>query len=59
MISPIDASGLSSVDLAMRLVVAVAMFPASRSRGVMSRVEGAILLASYVSYTVWLISQVK
>jgi cation:H+ antiporter len=57
MIRPIDASGLSRVDLAMMLVVAVAMFPAARSGGVISRVEGGVLLASYAGYTTWLINQ--
>ena len=58
LINPIDTSGLSRVDLATMVVAALAMLPAARSGGVISRLEGAILLVAYVGYTVWLVSQV-
>ncbi len=58
LINPIDTSGLSRVDLATMVVAALAMLPAARSGGVISRLEGAILLVVYVGYTVWLVSQV-
>jgi Ca2+/Na+ antiporter len=40
------------------VVAALAMLPAARSGGVISRLEGAILLVAYVGYTVCLVSQV-
>ncbi len=58
LINPIDTSGLSRVDLATMVVVASAMLPAARSGGVISRLEGAVLLVAYVGYSVWLVSQV-
>lgn len=58
LINPIDTSGLSRVDLATMVVAALAMLPAARSGGVISRLEGAILLVAYVGYTMWLVSQV-
>lgn len=56
LINPIDASGMSRVDLAMMIIMAVAMIPAARTGGKISRLEGAVLLGAYVAYTAWLIS---
>jgi len=57
LINPIDTSGLSRVDLATMVVAALAMLPAARSGGVISRLEGAVLLFAYFGYTVWLVAQ--
>lgn len=57
LINPIDTSGLSRVDLATMVVVALAMLPAARSGGVISRLEGAVLLFAYLGYTAWLVAQ--
>jgi cation:H+ antiporter len=40
LINPIDTSGLSRVDLVTMVVAALAMLPAARSGGVISRLEG-------------------
>ena len=56
-INPIDTSGLSRVDLATMVVAALAMLPAARSGGVISRLEGAVLLFAYFGYTAWLVAQ--
>lgn len=55
LLRPIDASGISKVDLAMMTGVAVALLPLARSGGRVNRWEGAALLALYVAYTVWLV----
>ncbi|MBL9186829.1 MAG: calcium/sodium antiporter [Opitutaceae bacterium] len=55
MLQPIDATGISRVDLAVMLVAAVSLFPLARSGGRISRWEGAALLVLYVAYTIWLI----
>lgn len=57
LINPIDTSGLSRVDLATMVVAALAMLPAARSGGVISRLEGAVLLFAYLGYTAWLVAQ--
>ena len=57
LINPIDTSGLSRVDLATMVVAALAMLPAARSGGVISRLEGAVLLFAYFGYTAWLVAQ--
>jgi cation:H+ antiporter len=56
-IRPIDAPGISLVDLSVMLVIAVALLPLCKSGGKISRTEGAVLLAGYVGYTWWLIAQ--
>ncbi len=58
LIHPIDTSSIGPVDLGVMLAAAVAMLPAARSGGKISRVEGAVLLAGYIAYTVWLISKI-
>ena len=57
LINPIDTSGLSRVDLATMVLAALAMLPAARSGGVISRLEGAVLLFAYFGYTAWLVAQ--
>jgi len=58
LIHPIDTSSIGREDLGVMLAAAVAMLPAARSGGGISRVEGAVLLAGYIAYTVWLISKI-
>lgn len=57
LVRPIDATGLSRIDLAMMVATAVALLPVARSGGRVNRVEGAILLAAYVAYTAWLVAR--
>jgi cation:H+ antiporter len=57
LLQPIQAPGINLVDLAAMLVLAVVLLPLSKSGGKISRGEGAALLAVYVGYTWWLISQ--
>lgn len=57
LVHPIDATGLSRIDLGMMVATAVALLPVARSGGRVNRVEGAILLAVYVAYTVWLVAR--
>ena len=57
LINPIDTSGLSRVDLATMVVAELAMLPAARSGGVISRLEGAVLLFAYFGFTAWLVAQ--
>lgn len=56
LIMPIHAPGISLVDLAVMLVIAVALLPLCKTGGRVSRLEGAVLLGVYVGYTGWLIS---
>jgi cation:H+ antiporter len=55
LLNPIDATGISRVDLGMMVVVAVSLLPLARSGGRINRVEAAALLGVYVVYTAWLI----
>lgn len=57
LVHPIDATGLSRIDLAMMVATAVALLPVARSGGRVNRVEGGVLLAVYVAYTVWLVAR--
>lgn len=57
LVHPIDATGISRVDLGMMVATAVALLPLARSGGRVNRVEGAILLGVYVAYTVWLVAR--
>lgn len=55
LVQPIEVPELAWVDLGVMLVVSVALLPVVRSGGRISRVEGALLLAIYIAYTVWLL----
>jgi cation:H+ antiporter len=57
LVKPLDAPDLSWVDLGMMVAVSVALLPVVRSGSRISRLEGAVLLAVYVGYTVWLLRQ--
>jgi cation:H+ antiporter len=56
-VSPLAAPELAKVDLGVMLLVSVGLLPVVRSGGRISRGEGAVLLAIYVGYTVWLLRQ--
>lgn len=56
-LAPIDASGLSRIDLGMMLLTAIALLPLARTGGRISRLEGAGLLVVYAGYTGYLISR--
>jgi len=56
LIRPLDASGLSWVDLGVMFALAVALLPVARSGGRVNRWEGLVLLLVFVVYTVWLIT---
>ncbi len=57
LVSPIDAPGLEWGDLAVMLIISVALLPLAKSGGRISRREGAVLLAAYVGYTTWLLAR--
>jgi len=55
LVQPLDATGISRIDLGVMLVMAIALLPLAWSGGRVTRLEGAVLLAAYVAYTSWLI----
>lgn len=56
LVQPLDATGISRLDLGVMLVTAIALLPLARSGGRVTRLEGAALLAVYVAYTGWRIA---
>jgi cation:H+ antiporter len=57
LVHPINAPDLAWLDLGVMLLVSVALLPIVRSGGRISRLEGIALLAVYIGYTAWLLSQ--
>lgn len=57
LVRPLDAPDLAGIDLGVMVLVSVALLPVVRSGGRISRGEGAALLAVYVGYTFWLLTQ--
>jgi len=55
LIQPLSGGGLSPVDLAVMIGLAVIMLPVMRTEYTLSRVEGAVLLAIYGSYLAYLL----
>ena len=55
-ISPLSRGEVSWVDLGVMIGVAVVALPLLLTRLRLSRVEGAVLLAIYGVYTVWLLA---
>jgi cation:H+ antiporter len=55
LIVPINAVGISYIDLGIMLLTAIILFPLSRTGFSISRLEGAFLLAGYVFYIYHLI----
>ncbi len=61
LIAPIDAPGVTTVDLGVMLLFTLALFPivfAGRRRRI-GRIEGALLLAGYVGFVAWLAATAK
>ncbi len=56
LLHPLDASGLSWVDLGIMFALAAALLPVARSGGRVNRWEGLVLLLVFVAYTAWLIT---
>ncbi|WP_176013221.1 calcium/sodium antiporter [Victivallis sp. Marseille-Q1083] len=55
LIRPIPAVGLGMVDWGMMLLTAILLLPFMRSKFIISRLEGAILLLLFIGYTTFLI----
>ncbi|HMO66078.1 MAG TPA: calcium/sodium antiporter, partial [Verrucomicrobiota bacterium] len=54
-LQPLSAGGITGVDLAYMLVLAVALLPLMTTRHTLERWEGGLLLASYGVYLWWLL----
>ena len=55
LISPIQAVGISYVDMFLMLGLSIILVPMMRTGMRLNRLEGAILLTAYIAYTVFLI----
>ena len=55
-ITPLQASAINVVDLAVMLGIMVLLWPLLWSKLKLSRIEGSVLLSIYVGYSVWLFS---
>lgn len=55
LITPIKAEGISYVDMILMLVLSIALYPIMKTGMKINRKEGILLLAVYISYTVYLI----
>lgn len=53
-VKPIESAGFNWVDFAMMAFMAVVLLPLAFTGMKISRLEGAVLLAAYASYSVWL-----
>jgi cation:H+ antiporter len=53
LVQPLPMGGIERVDLAVMLLLAVALLPILRTGFVVSRIEGGLLLASYIGYVAW------
>ena len=53
-ISPINSSGVGYIDLSIMMLFAIIILPMSKSGFVLKRFEGAILLAGYFAYIIYL-----
>lgn len=53
MVAPLPQGGISMLDLGVMVGLAVGVLPIMRSGFVVSRLEGGLLLASYVAYVGW------
>lgn len=58
LLSPLDGSDISRLDLGVMLAAAVLLLPLARVRGQIGRIEGILMLATYGGYTWWLIRAV-
>lgn len=55
-VTPMSRGGIGGVDVGMMLALSIVLLPIVRTGFVVSRREGALLLASYVAYVVWRLS---
>ena len=55
LISPIETLGISYVDMILMLCISILLYPMMKTGLKISRKEGAVLLAVYIAYTVYLI----
>jgi cation:H+ antiporter len=55
LLHPIDVPELAWSDLGVMLLVSIGLLPLARSGGRVNRWEGAVLLSTYIGYTVWLL----
>lgn len=55
LISPVDSSGITLVDISVLILTSVLIWPLSRSGSKLSRWEGGILLMVYVGYISYLV----
>ena len=56
-VSDTETGGLAWSDLAVLFVVTVAILPLVRTGGKISRIEGALLLLTFIAYTTWTIQR--
>ncbi|MDH3519979.1 MAG: calcium/sodium antiporter [Myxococcales bacterium] len=55
-VRPLALGGITGIDLGVMLILAVALLVLLHSRTRLARIEGALLLASYLGYVGWLIA---
>lgn len=55
-ISPLEIEGITTIDMAVMLLSVALIWLFSRTRYTVERWEGAVLLAGYLAYLVWLIT---
>lgn len=55
MVTPLDAAGISRLDLGVMLAFALILWPFARRHHRICRLEAFILLAGYVAYVWWLV----
>lgn len=54
LVSPLEVRDVDWIDLGTMVAAALILLPMVRTGSVLSRVEGALLLALYIGYTLWL-----
>lgn len=55
-VSPVSSADISIFDLAAMLVFAIVLLPLARTGFVLTRLEGAMLLAGYIAYIAYLVA---
>ena len=55
LIHPLDSSSFGLVDMGMMLGLTIVIWPMMRHKFQINRIEGAVLLISYVAYILWLL----
>jgi cation:H+ antiporter len=57
LLKPLPLGNVTWIDVAVMVIFTLAVLPLSRSRFVLSRKEGALLLFCYIGYIGWLVNQ--